>query len=963
MNEPPWRALLDVLDRTLSDAPATAEERRYSWSIRRIHERLEIELWHQIAGKRGRFGQRRRVSPQLILEGLDPPELEADRRALKLLEEELDRNQWEGSPSRLAKISEATARRLVVALAGHPRLFCPQTVRGHDDGIPLQVETDRLALSATEDLHGGIHLSPVLEKSGRPRPDLMELCTRRIPANIIIELDEEAGLCRAIELTAEARRTFHSLRGRLVSFPQEARLEVLQRLPKLASQLPVLRDRALTGTKIPAGPAILLRLGPLGVDSIRASILIEPAPGVAAVVPGAGSAEMYGMSKTGALVWTQRDLRAEKSAANQLIDGLPPLARNAKPEATVVDVTGDDALELIGELERNPELRTEWIDGTWRPKIKRGEASQLRLSIRDHRDWFSIDGGIDVGAEQLHLAALLEAVRNDQRHLKLSGDEWLAIGESLAAQLRRIEDLSFEEDKVSLTAPLVLSDLQNAIGKLITSPKWRRALANSERADFASPPDFRGELRAYQLEGFRWMSRLAELELGACLADDMGLGKTIQAIAMLSARAALGPALVIAPTSVGFNWIRELAQFAPKLRGVPLQKTPPDQRRALLEKLGAGDVVIISYELALRDIETLEAVTFGTLILDEAQAVKNADTDRARAVRRIDARWRLAMSGTPVENNAGELWSLFRILSPGLLGSWDQFRRRFLLPFEKETGAERRRALARILKPFILRRTKEEVAPELPPKTEIDVEVMLSPLERQRYHEARTAALAQVSESVKLAPIAQQRFVVLAAITRLRQLACHPALIDHEWTASSAKIETAIALLEELRSEGHRALVFSQFTALLDLFEAALKRAEISFVRLDGQTPSAQRGAIVSEFQTGRATAFLLSLKAGGTGLNLTAADYVLHLDPWWNPAAEDQATDRAHRIGQTKPLTVYRLISKATIEEQILAVHAEKRALMRELLEGTDSAAKLDTGELISLIQRSAETPENWDI
>jgi SNF2 family DNA or RNA helicase len=946
--------LLDALDRALAADVIAEDERRFSWSVRLIGGRLEVELWQQTAGKRGRFGQRRRVSPELALEGLGTPALEADRRALALYMEELERNSWDPRIDKKHKISEPTARRIILALAGHPRVFCPQTARAGDDGIALSIEADRLGLSARGELDGSIELQPVLEKSGRPRADLMELCTRRIPGNIIIELDEDAGSCRAIELSEETRRLLHSLRGRLAPIPAEARTELLERLPKIAEHLPVRRDRTLAGSRIELDPSVVVRVAPLGVDSVRVSILIEPAPGLKMIAPGSGAAEMYGMSKTGDVVWVARELERERAIAGQVIERLAPLAKIARDDLYIYDFTGDDALALIGALERKPELRAEWVEGTWRPRIKRAAPEHLRLVVRDQRDWFSIDGLIELDHQEARLAALLDAVKNDRRHVQLSGDAWMEIGELLAVQLRRIADLAIEgdDDEVALSrnAPLVLSDLQDVITNLTTSARWRRTLDAPE--DVEVPRSFRGTLRPYQLAGYRWMSRLAALELGACLADDMGLGKTIQAITMLCARASLGPALVVAPTSVGFNWSRELEQFAPHLSRIVLRELRPGERRPLLERLGPDSVVIISYELAVREIEALEQATFATLILDEAAAVKNADTDRARAIRRIDARWKLAMTGTPVENNAGDLWSLFRILSPGLLGSWGQFRERFLLAIEIENSAERRRALARLLRPFVLRRTKAEVAPELPAKMEIDVEVVLSPEERRRYHEARMAALAQLSDTIRDVPKPEHRFAVLAALTRLRQLACHPALVDAEWTGSSSKIETAIGLLDELRAEGHRALVFSQFTSLLDLLELALRRANISFVRLDGQTPAKARERRVSEFQNGAATAFLLSLKAGGTGLNLTAADYVFHLDPWWTPAAEDQATDRAHRIGQTKPLTVYRLIAESTIEEQILSVHAEKRELVRALLEGSGTAANLDTRELLALIK-----------
>ena len=350
-------------------------------------------------------------------------------------------------------------------------------------------------------------------------------------------------------------------------------------------------------------------------------------------------------------------------------------------------------------------------------------------------------------------------------------------------------------------------------------------------------------------------------------------------------------------------------------------------------------------------------------MLDEAQAVKNAQTHRARAARSLRAEFRVALSGTPLENHLGELWSLFATVFPGLLGSWDQFRDRFASPIERGQDPEARAALARVIRPFLLRRTKQEVARELPARTEIVVPIALSEQERALYEDARLAAVAELADMKGLRD-EQRRFQVLAALTRLRLLASHPRLHDRSSPVASSKLRRLIELIAELRAEGHRALVFSQFTSHLALVREALTEAGIPALYLDGATPAAQRRRTVQAFQAGEADAFLISLKAGGTGLNLTAADYVFHLDPWWNPAVEDQATDRAHRIGQDRPVTVYRLIARGTIEDKILALHADKRALIAGVLEGTSAAARLTTRDLLALISsgpdpRAAEPSE----
>ena len=464
----------------------------------------------------------------------------------------------------------------------------------------------------------------------------------------------------------------------------------------------------------------------------------------------------------------------------------------------------------------------------------------------------------------------------------------------------------------------------------------------SRDAEITVPEALNAELRPYQVEGFRWLARLSTWAPGACLADDMGLGKTVQAIALLLHRP--GPALVVAPTSVGFNWLRELARFAPSLRARALRGAG---RLDQLEDLGPPDVLVTSWDLLARDIDTLEKITFGTIVLDEAQAMKNPTTARARAAVRLDGAFRLALTGTPVENRVSELWSLFRVVAPGLLGSWDRFRERFLGPIERDGDHARRDALARLIRPFVLRRLKAMVAAELPPRTDVNVEVELSEEERRLYEATRIAAVA----SLQGAPD-QRRFQVLAALTRLRQAACHPRLLDPESDLPSAKLTRLRELIGELRAEGHRALVFSQFTRHLALVRDALSEDGVRLRYLDGETPEARRRAEVDAFQAGDGDVFLISLKAGGVGLNLTAASYVFHLDPWWNPAVEDQASDRAHRIGQTLPVTVCRLVATGTIEDRILALHAEKRELVAGLLDGTGDGGPLSVEELMGLLE-----------
>lgn len=357
-----------------------------------------------------------------------------------------------------------------------------------------------------------------------------------------------------------------------------------------------------------------------------------------------------------------------------------------------------------------------------------------------------------------------------------------------------------------------------------------------------------------------------------------------------------------------------------------------------------------AWEAALRHpTEVLSTFEFGTIVLDEAQAVKNPDTLRAKAVRALKGTFRVGLSGTPLENRTGELWSLFAAIAPGVLGSRERFRASYALPIERDGDVERRRALARRIRPFVLRRLKSEVAKDLPSRTEIRVDVDLSASERGLYDAARALAIEELGTAS--VPEQQRRFQVLAALTRLRQLACHPRLIDAESTETSSKMEVLVDLLRELRDQRRRTLVFSQFVRQLHLVRDRLEGEGFRLRYLDGSTAPDERRTEVDAFQRGDGDVFLLSLKAGGTGIDLTAASDVVILDPWWNPAVEDQAADRAHRIGQTQAVTIYRLVARETVEERIIALHADKRDLVSAVLEGTGGASALTADELLELL------------
>jgi superfamily II DNA or RNA helicase len=474
----------------------------------------------------------------------------------------------------------------------------------------------------------------------------------------------------------------------------------------------------------------------------------------------------------------------------------------------------------------------------------------------------------------------------------------------------------------------------------------RRISAFNGIRELPEPPGLGVSLRPYQRQALGWLSFLADIDSGGCLADDMGLGKTIQMLAHLLAEKLAGnadrPSLVVAPTSVLGNWLREAERVAPQLR-VLLLHGP--RRHANFDKLANYDLCITSYALLPRDEEWLSAQPFHLVVLDEAQHIKNPRTRAAVVARKIEARRTLAMTGTPMENHLGELWALFSVLVPGLLGSEEEFRRVFRRPIERDDDVARTQALARRLAPFMLRRTKAAVAPELPPRTDIVHTVSLGASQAAAYEQVREQMELRLRQVLERGTVEDARVEILSALLRLRQVCCDPRLIGETGGIErSAKLELLMEMVPTLIEEGRHILLFSQFTSMLALIEQELNDAGITYLKLTGE--SRDRQSIVDRFQEGETPVFLVSLKAGGTGLNLTAADTVIHYDPWWNPAAQAQASDRAHRIGQTQPVFVHKLLSEGTVEERIFALQASKQRLADGLFLGRSESGLEWTAE-----------------
>jgi superfamily II DNA or RNA helicase len=639
-----------------------------------------------------------------------------------------------------------------------------------------------------------------------------------------------------------------------------------------------------------------------------------------------------------------RDHAAEDAAASRLVR-LRLRQRvyvTGTRKKTGLDVAASRLPRLVATL-----IREGWevdADG----KLYRRPGA-LRMEVRSGIDWFELHGTAEFGDASAALPVLLAALRRGEQTVLLGDGSYGVLPEPWLRKYALLATLGTATNghvRFSRGQVGVLDALLAATPEATCDAAFARARDELRRFDGIAPCDapleFVGHLRPYQREGLGWLSFLGRFGFGGCLADDMGLGKTVQVLALLETRRAERercdptrtsprPSLVVVPKSLVFNWKAEAARFTPKL--AVLDHTGIDRLRGI-DHVEDYDLVITTYGTLRRDVVDLKDARFDYVILDEAQAVKNADTESAKAVRLLRAQHRLALSGTPVQNHLGELWSLFGFLNPGLLGPASALGSHGA----RTADAETREMLGRMLRPFILRRTKDQVAPELPGKLEQTIHCELDGTQRARYDQLRVHYRHALLGRVARDGVARSAIHILEALLRLRQAACHPGLIDPTRVAEpSAKLDVLVPRLAEVAEQGHKALVFSQFTSLLAIVRAHLDRGGLRYEYLDGRTRD--RAERIRHFQSDPdCRLFLISLKAGGLGLNLTAAEYVFLLDPWWNPAVEAQAIDRTHRIGQTRPVFAYRLIARDTVEDRIVELQQTKRDLAAAIITADNS-------------------------
>ncbi len=926
--------------------------------------RFELSAIERTVSASGRAGRGRKVSPKRLFD--EPDKIasmtDQDRSVARHFSK---RRGWSGRD-----VYELRSPAVLLDLVGHPLVFSDEKATR-----PLAVQKGRVRveIGATEGERVAARLVPRIAPGTADAavvPDGPDRC-------IVYEIP------KTVE---ELARVFDGAES--LTFPASAEGRFMGAVSALAADLEIGAESSLEGLGAAgdlvsvAGDAIpRLQLVPEG-GGLRATLVVRPIPGCDfAYPPGSGKEIVFGMAG-GERVQATRELATEKARADAVASSVPALARRRgeSPDPWQWKLESpQDALETLRDLQLwigeapapagaekaekgddEPKVVLEWPEGETFRVFRTIDAEDASLRLGGGEDWLSLSGEIELDEGLvLSMRRLLELSAASERpgFVEIDRNRFVALTEEFQRQIEDLQALSQpgkgEEIRVPTLAAAALEEFVEKAGKDPGGDPsaWRACIeqlrsARDHRPD--PPTGLHAELRPYQLDGYRWLSRLARAGAGACLADDMGLGKTVQTLALLLETAASGPSLVVAPTSVAANWLEETLRFAPSLNPVVLGES--GDRAALLAGLGPRDLVLCTYGLLPREEEALAAVDWNVIVLDEAQAIKNSATRRSASARKLRGRFRLATTGTPVENRLAELHTLFQFILPGYLGSWERFRRRFADPIERDEDAAARGRLRRLIRPFLLRRLKSGVLRDLPERTEVTLHVDLGPDERAFYEAVRRRAVAELQDAGERAMIR-----ILAELTRLRRACCHPALVDPKLGASigGAKLAAFIEILDELVDGGHKVLVFSQFVDHLQIVRRALDEKSVRYQYLDGSTPAGRRKQAIDAFQRGEGDAFLISLKAGGFGINLTAADYVVHMDPWWNPAAEDQASDRAHRIGQTRPVTIYRLVARDTIEEKIVQLHHRKRELADSLLSDSDDAeARLSADDLLALLR-----------
>lgn len=712
--------------------------------------------------------------------------------------------------------------------------------------------------------------------------------------------------------------------------------------------------------KVEGKAVIALRVAPMEEEYFRLSFVVHPIERFD-FVPGQGSVSTITEVK-GEKCIVVRKLKKEKSNLKTIEDKLAELEIMDEAQTLELSSITDSItisivqlLPLIEWVQQNNETcEMEWLENCrikYRGKLN---CSNFNIALKSKSNWFEVVGDVCIDNEKMmSLYQLLQQMHQSDKskYVKIGDNEYIKLSNDLKRILQQIDTATTENRSHLLMVPAAIGLMDEVVNHSAIHVKRNAAvdaliqkMKDAEKLHPQVPKMLNAQLRNYQEVGFEWMSKLTAWGAGACLADDMGLGKTLQTITLLLEQAQSGPSLIVVPASLVPNWRKELSRFAPTLNVFVLNDEV--NREQAIEQISRNEVLVTTYALLTIHQQQLSQKSWNVVVLDEAHTIKNPNTKMSKAAMTLKAERKVILTGTPIQNHLSELWNLFQFINPGLLGNAEQFKKKYIIPIEENKNKERQGQLKKLISPFLLRRTKGEVIEELPEKNDINLPVELSDDELAMYelHRKKAEELALAEEGVKLS--------TLSEITKLRQMACSISLVDKTWKKTSSKLSTFIALAESLNDSGGRALVFSQFTSFLAEVRQVMDKIKLPYLYLDGATPIKKREEIVDEFQKGNYPFFLISLKAGGLGLNLTAANYVIHLDPWWNPAIEQQATDRAYRIGQRNDVTVYHLIAQHTIEEKIIRLHKTKRDLADSLLEGGDMVRALTQEVILDLLK-----------
>lgn len=931
--EPVWQRSLDALIQLSSpqeEAPQAEKDTRLVWILCNIlHAECTIRAMTQSRRQKGNAYTKGTAMTlaRLYNEGQTLDYLTEQDRAICATIRSKDKRHY----SRRKTSYQFDIRQALRAMVGHPLLFLDKT--------PITLRKSQPEVRVTRSEQGLLlSFSPPIERS---QSYLLE---KESPTTLVF-----------YELEPRQERIADIL-GTGLRVPERGKNKALDAMEAVSDMVVVNADvdRGDDAQQtVDADSRSHIQLMPFA-EGLKVAIRVRPFATFGPYFrPGLGGRNVV-VKRVGERFSASRDLTREQAGLDEVLSACPTIANVEDSQGEWLLSEPEKCLSALLELQAlTDQVVIEWPKGETLRVSEVGQRN-LNMTIRRQGDWFQASGEIALSDDEVvDIRTILKALETeDGRFIALGDGRFVALTRSFRQRLQELAAVTEARGKALRVSPLAapaLDELAQRAGTLDTDDAYQSLLqriGEAERLTVQLPGTLRADLRDYQSDGFRWLCRLAHWGAGACLADDMGLGKTVQTLAFLLTQAHQGPTLIVAPTSVCPNWVTEAERFAPTLR--PIEFATSD-RQAVIDALAPFDVVIASYGILQNASELLSAASWRTIVLDEAQAIKNAATKRAKAAMKLTGDFKMILTGTPIENHLGELWNLFRFINPGLLGSRKSFVRRFVTPIERHGDQRARSALKRLIRPFVLRRLKSQVLYELPPRTEIVRYVELSSKEQALYEGLRLRALEKLSEQEGPGHIR-----ILAEIMRLRRACCHPSLAVPGSELAGSKLAVFGEVLDELTEGRHKALVFSQFVDHLSIIRAYLDQREVSYQYLDGSTPASERKKRVDAFQSGHGEVFLISLKAGGTGLNLTAADYVIHLDPWWNPAVEDQASDRAHRIGQDRPVTIYRLVTKYTIEEKIVALHTRKRDLAESLLADTDLTGKLTSDELMALIRSS---------